>query len=97
MRKDTWLRRLQEQLPGWTVWRSSPGGWFAIPGPEGAPPPGVLNLPGTIQADTPAELRAACRERYGWYDYCETCVGVLARDCGHRQPEREKSFDCDQC
>jgi hypothetical protein len=38
---------------------------------------------------TPQALRDAARERYGWDDYCDSC-GILARECGHRQPEREK-------
>jgi hypothetical protein len=41
--------------------------------------------PNGIDAATPAELRNAARLRYGWNDYCESC-GVLARECGHRQP-----------
>lgn len=88
MNRQTWLNRLSVQLPGWHVWYSSPGlRWSAVPAPEEASHDEALRLPGRISAATPQELRALCRERYGWSDYCETC-GVPARECGHRRPEQ---------
>jgi hypothetical protein len=86
MNARTWLGRLAGQLPGWHVWRSSPGGWFAVPAPADMTHDGALRLPNRVNAATPTALRTLCRERYGWDDYCESC-GVLARKCGHRSPE----------
>jgi len=89
---EAWLKRLDEQIHGWLVWRT--GGplvgvrWHAAPAPADTPGTGYSLLQNRITADTPAELRRLARERYGWYDHCESC-GVLARECGHRQPERE--------
>lgn len=94
MRVGTWLSRLRRELPGWWAWRAN-AGWYAAPS---APPPApadrtygwYLKLPNRIGPyPTPQLLRAACRERYGWNEHCATC-GVLARDCGHRQPERDE-------
>jgi hypothetical protein len=95
MRLQGWFRRLRHQLPGWHVWYSSPGlvpgeRWNAVPASADATMDQALHLPGRISARTPAELRALCRERYGWDDHCDTC-GVLARDCGHRTPERKQA------
>lgn len=95
MSHQAWFTRLAEQLPGWHVWYSSgPGsGWYAVPAPaepDDRRPGWYLHLPNRIgPADTPQLLRAAARQRYGWDDTCATC-GVLARDCGHRQPERDQ-------
>jgi hypothetical protein len=93
MNETAWLTRLRRDLEGWRVWRtggSLVGGvkWNAAPCAIDAPS-GYSNLPNRITADTPQELRQLARERYGWYDTCESC-GVLARECGHRQPERER-------
>lgn len=82
-----WLTRLAGELPGWHVWRSSPGPrWNAAPAPSDASHDRVLNMPNRVSAEHPQALRALCRERYGWNDYCGSC-GVLARECGHRTPE----------
>lgn len=86
MRTQAWLDRLGEQLPGWHVWRSSPGGWFAVPAPDTASHADTLALAGRVNARTPGDLRSLCQERYGWHDYCQAC-GVLARECGHRRDE----------
>jgi hypothetical protein len=86
---SAWCRRLQAQLPGWHVWRSgTPArGWYAVPAPPGTGHTEALGLPHRLGPyREPQELRAVCRQRYGWDDYCQTC-GILARDCGHRQPE----------
>lgn len=94
MNDDAWIKRLREQLPGWVIFRS--GGslvgvkWHAAPAPSGTPGHEGFQLPNRVSASTPAELRALARERYGWDDTCESC-GVLARECGHRQPECEKT------
>lgn len=95
MKERTWLRRLDEELSGWHVWYSSSGGttgrgWRAVPAPAAVEHADALTLPGRIWAATPADLRTLVRQRYGWDDDCQSC-GVLARECGHRQPEREKS------
>lgn len=87
MNTHTWLVRLDQQLPGWHVWCSSPGPrWNAVPAPVEASHDEALRLPHRVSAATPQELRALCRERYGWDDYCGTCA-VVARECGHRTPE----------
>ncbi len=95
---EWWLSRLSVQLEGWYVWYTSgpPRGWHAVPAPKPYPvpidprPDWYLHLRNRIGPfATPQLLRAAARERYGWDDYCATC-GVLARDCGHRQPERDE-------
>jgi hypothetical protein len=90
--KHAWVLRLSAQLPGWHVWYTSgggdPRGWYAVPAPADANHVAALALPGRMFAETPAGLRALARERYGWDDTCDSC-GVLARECGHRQPERE--------
>jgi hypothetical protein len=86
MDKHQMLLRLIPQLPGWKVWRSSPGGWNAVPAPADVSLDEALYMPGRMTAATPAELKKLCLARYGWDDYCETC-GVLARECGHRAPE----------
>lgn len=92
-RERAWLSRLDEELPGWLVWRAGGtlvGGtqWNAAPAPAGTPRTDHPKLANRITAETPAKLRTLARERYGWDDTCESC-GVLARECGHRQPERE--------
>lgn len=89
----TWLRRLNEQLSGWHVWYTSGGGtgrgWYAVPAPDDIDHTATLTLPARIGPyRTPQGLRADAHDRYGWDDTCESC-GVLARECGHRQPERE--------
>jgi hypothetical protein len=92
MNDQKWLDRLNGELHGWLVWRT--GGtqvgvkWNAAPAAAGTPLTDYPALPNRITADTPAQLRSLARERYGWYDTCESC-GVPARECGHRQPERE--------
>lgn len=89
-----WLRRLSDQLPGWHVWYTGGGGnlgrgWCAVPAPDDAGHADALALPNRIGPyRTPQELRSDARDRYGWDDHCESC-GVLARECGHRQPDRE--------
>ena len=97
MNLDSWLRRLSEELRGWHVWRTTGtgSGWYAVPAPNPRPEPidprpgWYLHLPDRIGPYyTPQELRRACRDRYGWYDHCDSC-GVLARNCGHRGPERD--------
>lgn len=88
MKDHSWIRRLNAQLPGWYVYTSTTGKkWRAVPAPAGTVLAGALDMPKHIYCDTPAALRAAARLRYGWDDYCGSC-GVLARTCGHRQPER---------
>jgi hypothetical protein len=92
MNVTTWCRRLQMQLPGWRVWHASPpaAGWYAVPAPDGTPLVDLNGMPNRIGPFAkPQDLRMAAHERYGWNDTCETC-GVLARECGHRQPEREQ-------
>jgi hypothetical protein len=89
--RRAWLERLNEQLPGWHVWCSSPAmvpgqPWGAVPAPDDIGHTDALELPHRVNAATPQGLRTLCRERYGWHDYCESC-GVLARECGHRAPE----------
>jgi len=84
-----WCLRLKEQLPGWHFWYSSGSGsgWYAVPAPADMAHAETLELPnrlGPYQA--PGVLREACRERYGWDEFCGNC-GVVARDCGHRGPE----------
>jgi hypothetical protein len=89
MKDQAWLRRLSQELPGWFVYTSSVGKkWRTVPAPAGTAMAEALDMPKHVYADTPAELRAAAQMRYGWYDHCESC-GTLARECGHRQPERE--------
>jgi hypothetical protein len=94
MRTSAWLSRLTQQLEGWHVWTSC-GKWYAVPAPKPHsvpidPRPGwYTHLPNRVGPEpTPQALRDVCRLRYGWNDYCETC-GILARKCGHRQPERD--------
>jgi hypothetical protein len=90
MSRDAWISRLSRQLPGWYVWWQGPAreGWYAVPAPVGAVRSETLSLPNRIGPyRTPQELRSDAQERYGWNDHCETC-GVLARECGHRRPER---------
>lgn len=90
MNSQAWVRRLRDQLPGWFIWFSTPGlTWHAAPAPDGTTLAEARSLPNRIDAATPTELHTAVQLRYGYYDYCESC-GVLARECGHRQPEREK-------
>lgn len=86
MRNKKWFQRLGEQLPGWHVWTSGRRQWYAVPAPADATHAETLKLPNRIDAVSPIELRSLARERYGWDDYCQSC-GVLARECGHRQPE----------
>jgi hypothetical protein len=93
-----WLRRLSAQLPGWHVWYSGAGGlpgtsgWCAVPAPPETQHTQALSLPNKAGPfPTPQLLRAACKERYGWDDHCESC-GRPARECGHRQPEREHGY-----
>jgi hypothetical protein len=93
MNDQAWIRRLKEQLPGWFVYTSSIGRekkWRAVPAPAGTTLEQARDMPRHTYNETPAGLRAAAQVRYGWDDYCESC-GVLARECGHRQPEREKN------
>lgn len=92
MNRQAWFRRLGAQLPGWHVWYGGvPGaGWYAAPGPSEDTHVEAIRRPHRIGPyPTPQALREDARERYGWYEYCETC-GVPARECGHRQPERQK-------
>jgi hypothetical protein len=96
--RDAWLRRLNAQLPGWTVWYSSGSlagsGYFTAPAPGDLPKGtnrlGLANRLGPYR--DPKVLRAEARERYGWDDHCDTC-GVLARDCGHHRPETRNRRD----
>lgn len=96
MRNTTWwLDRIAGQLTGWWVWHSS-AGWQAVPAPKPRPvpidprPDWYMHLPNRIGPyATPQQLRTECKARYGWDDWCDTC-GILARDCGHRQPERDE-------
>lgn len=93
MNADAWARRLSGQLPGWHVWYTSGGGigrgWYAVPAPDGIDHAAALALPDRVGPyRRPQELRTVVGDRYGWDDYCESC-GQLARECGHRQPERE--------
>jgi hypothetical protein len=96
MDSATWLNRLGNELPGWKVWRSdsAPGWngpvWHAVPAPVGTDVATAACLANRVDADNPIGLRRLARERYAWNDHCESC-GVLARECGHRQPEREKT------
>jgi hypothetical protein len=89
-----WLSRLSNQLSGWHVWYMGSGGnfgrgWYAVPAPAGIGHTDALALSNRIGPyRTPQELRTIICERYGWGDHCESC-GVLARECGHRQPDRE--------
>lgn len=88
-----WARRLNAELPGWHIWYTSGGstgrGWYAVPAPDDADHTATLTLPARIGPyHAPQGLRADAHDRYGWSDTCESC-GVLARECGHRQPERE--------
>lgn len=88
-----WRLRLHDQLPGWAIrWTDDPRAWHAAPAPRRTPRDELPRLPNRIDAATPRELRALARERYGWDDHCGSC-GVLARECGHRQPEREARPD----
>ncbi len=92
MKVPAWIGRLTQQLPGWHVWYASSGGlsgrgWYAVPAPADSSHVRALGLPGRVgPVSSPQELRATCRQRYGWDDTCESC-GVLARACGHRTPE----------
>jgi hypothetical protein len=88
-----WCRRLTAQLLGWHVWRSGSGGivgtsgWYAVPAPPDMTLAEARLLPGRLGPYlTPQLLRAACRQRYGWDEDCQSCGG-LARECGHRSPE----------
>lgn len=81
------VRQLATQLPGWHVWYSSSGAYFAVPAPAGTKLADAIAMPGRIGAHEPAGLLALCQARYGWDDTCDTC-GVLARECGHRGPEQ---------
>lgn len=93
MNRTAWIRRLSSQLDGWHVWHSSPGPrWNAVPAPADIDHTQALRLPGRLSTDTPQRLRELARERYGWDDICGTC-NVLARECGHRQPERRDLSD----
>jgi hypothetical protein len=61
-----WCGRLETQLPGWHVWRSSGGltgsGWYAVPAPAGVHHTAALALPGRVgPTRTPAALRTQCR------------------------------------
>lgn len=90
------LVELGKELPGWFVYTSSIRPWWrAVPAPPDVKSSYeaivVRRLKGEVGANTPDELLALAKERYGWDDYCETCPDTFARDCGHRQPEREKS------
>lgn len=83
---------IEARFPGWHVWYSSgpPRGWYAVPAPDETTHTEALDLPNrTGPYVAPSDLTVAVRERYGWHDHCDTC-GVLARECGHRQPERDK-------
>lgn len=85
---------LRAQLPGWHVWVTVDGpSWSAVPAREGTELAAAVTMPGRVTAGSTAELLTLAQERYGWHDYCETC-GVPARECGHRQPERETSHPC---
>ena len=89
MRVGSWLRRLTDELPGWTVWHNSaPPCWEAVPAPAGTAMPEAVELPGRVRADSPQSLRRLCQERYGWNDSCDSC-GVPARECGHFHQERD--------
>lgn len=94
MKVETRLRRLHAQHPGWLFFHTTtgpgPARWTAAPYAYRVDYVNA-DFRGIIAAATPDELRRMVRDRYGWYDHCETC-GVLARECGHRQPEQEKSF-----
>ncbi len=87
-----WLDTLTKRHPGW-FFSLAPSTthpkWCAVPAPDNATAASVFRLTGEITATTPEALSALVAERYGWHDYCETC-GDLARECGHRQPERER-------
>jgi hypothetical protein len=89
VREEKWFQRLGEQLPGWHVWTSGRR-WYAVPAPAGVTHTEALELPNRIDGASPAQLRDLARERYGWDDTCQSC-GVLARQCGHRQPEHPLS------
>lgn len=90
MRPENWALRLEAQCPGWFVWYTRRLGYFATPAPMLDEWDGSCRSDWTIGPEVrPQVLRSAMRERYGWYDVCETC-NELARICGHRQPEREK-------
>lgn len=93
MNRESWLRRLREQCPGWYVWwwgvSSQPGteGWYGSPVPRGTPRATATGHPNRLGPyGRPQELRAAMRERYGAGDHCGTCA-VPWEQCGHRQPE----------
>lgn len=93
MRERAWIQRLSDQLPGWFVYTSSISRekkWRAVPAPDGTTLAEARTMPKHVYAESPTALRAAARERYGWDDYCESC-GVLARECGHRQPESRQA------
>lgn len=88
MTKHAWVLRLNAQLDGWHVWYTSGPGpkWNAVPAPSDINHIDAVYLPNRLSAATPQGLRKAAQLRYGWNDYCQTC-GVIARECGHRQPE----------
>lgn len=87
----TWVAELNAKLHGWRVWHSGfQRLWSAVPAPTGTKLREVYELPNRVTASTPQELLLVCQERYGWYDTCDSC-GMLARDCGHRRPEGDKS------
>lgn len=70
-------------------WSAEQETFCAVPAPPDTNLEVAKRLPGQVGGWTAADLLELCRERYGWDDTCETC-DVLARDCGHRQPERER-------
>lgn len=84
-----WCRRLEAEFPGWKFWRSSPGGWNAVPAPDDADLAQITRMPNRVNVPGrhAGALRPLVRERYGWHDYCQSCPGMLARECGHRCPE----------
>jgi hypothetical protein len=90
MRTLTWVLRLTDQLPGWSVWYSSSPAEGGTPSrPQRAlTHTAALQLPYRIGPfRTPQELREAARERYADGDTCQTCNDDW-RICGHRQPRR---------
>ncbi len=93
MSVQAWCRRLGGELPGWHFWYQTGGngtGWWAVPAPSGMAHAETLGQPNRLgPCRTAQRLRTECRERYGWYDDCQSC-GVPARRCGHRQPEHAR-------